>query len=170
MNAKTTKTTGPKGPLVAASVAASWVTLVAATALGVAAPQLVRAEISADPRELAKVQSSPGEYRLIVQSYAPNSLVDGVPTSRARPLASTQRAVTAAELARGIGIDVVDLEHSPSSSDDQVIVAWLERGVADLDFDALRARPKAGAYLGVAEANAESGAGRAKVVLSRRIG
>jgi hypothetical protein len=168
MNAKSSKTSGSKNPLVAASVAASWVTLVAATALGVAAPQLVRAQVSADPRELAKVQSSPGEYRLIVQSYAPGSVIDGVPRSRARPLASTQRAVTAAELARGIGIDVVDFEHS--TSDDQVIVAWLERGTADLDYDALRARPKSGAYLGVAAASSESGAGRAEVVLSRRLG
>ena len=107
MTAKTKKTSGSKNPLMAASVAASWVTLVAATALGVAAPQLVRAQVSADPRELGEVQSSPGEYRLIVQSYAPGSVVDGVPTSRARPLASTQRAVTAAELARGIGISSV---------------------------------------------------------------
>jgi hypothetical protein len=168
LNGKTKKTPCSKPPVVVASVAASWVTLVAATALGVAAPQLVRTQVSADPRELAKVQSSPGEYRLIVQSYAPGSVVDGVPTSRARPLASTQRAVTAAELARGIGIDVVDLEHS--AANDQVIVAWLERGSANLDYDALRARPKSGAYLGVAEAHSESGAGRAEVVLSRRIG
>jgi hypothetical protein len=152
----------------ASSASASWVSLLAVTTLGVAALQHVRAEVTADPRELAKVQNAPGEYRLIVQSYTTGSVVDGVPVPRARPLASTQRSVTAAELARGIGVDVVDLDHTVS--DDQVLVAWLESGPADLEFDARRARPRAGAYLGVATSNPENGRNRAQIKLSRRVG
>ena len=163
MNATYEKPPAPKKPVAAG--AASWVSLLAVTTLGVAALQHVRAEVSADPRELAKVQADPGEYRLIVQSYAPANVVDGVPTPRARPLASAQRAVTAADLARGIGVDVVDLEHAVG--DDQVLVAWVERGAADLEFDARRARPRRGAYLGVAAQSASSP--RARIVLSRRI-
>src|SRR5688500_3665614 len=95
-----------KAPL-APSVAASWVSLLAVTTLGVAGLQHVRAQVSADPRDLVKEQTGAGEYRLIVQSYAPNNVVDGVPTARARPLASVQRSITTAELAHGIGVDVV---------------------------------------------------------------
>jgi hypothetical protein len=155
-----------KRPAVVASVAASWVSLLAVTTLGVAALQHVRAQVSADPRELAKERSGPGEYRLIVQSYAPSSVIDGVPVPRARPYASAQRPVTAAELADGIGVDVVDLEHAVGG--DQVLVAWVERGSADLDFDARRARPMTGAYLGVASA-ADGSAEHARIVLTRRI-
>lgn len=147
------------------SVAPSWVSLLAVTTLGVAALQHVRAQVSADPRALGESPRGAGEYRLIVQSYAPESLVDGVPAPRARPLASAQRAVTADDLARGIGVDVVDLEHA--ANDGQVLVAWVERGAANLDFDARRARPMRGAYLGVASTR-DSDA-RAQIVLSRRI-
>jgi hypothetical protein len=154
--------------LATTAATASWVSLLAVTTLGVAALQHVRAQVSADPRELAKVQTSPGEYRLIVQSYATGSVVDGVPVPQARPLASTQRSVTAAELERGIGVDVVDLDHAVS--DEQVLVAWLERGPADLEFDARRARPRSGAYLGVGTSSPENGGNRAQIKLSRRIG
>jgi hypothetical protein len=147
-------------------MAASWVSLLAVTTLGVAALQHVRAQVSADPRELAKEQRG-GEYRLIVQSYAPGNVVNGVPIRSARPLASAQRAVTATELANGIGVDVVDLEHG--KGDDQVLVAWVERGAADLDFDGRRARPMSGAYLGVASP-ADHDASHARIVLTRRIG
>jgi hypothetical protein len=155
-----------KAPL-APSVAASWVSLLAVTTLGVAALQHVRAQVSADPRELVKEQTGAGEYRLIVQSYAPSSVVDGVPTPRARPLASVQRSITTAELAHGIGVDVVDLEHD--NGDDQVLVAWVERGAPDLEFDARRARPMRGAYLGVTSPG-DGDASHARIVLSRRIG
>jgi len=167
MNRRIPKSLVPNKQPVAAAVAASWVSLLAVTTLGVAALQHVRAEVSGDPRLLAKEQSGAGEYRLIVQSYAPSSVVNGVPTARARPLASAQRSVTAAELARGIGVDVVDLEHA--QGDDQVLVAWVERGAADLDFDAHRARPMSGAYLGVASPN-DGDTSHARIVLSRRIG
>lgn len=129
-----------------ASAGASWMALVAATTVGLATVQRVRAEVSADamafPTELSD------EYRLIVQSYSPGSLVDGVPLAHARPLASMQRSVTAEELSRGVAVDVVGVGER---ADDSVIVAWLERGAANLEFDGRRARPARGAPIGVAK-------------------
>lgn len=81
--------------------------------------------------------------------------------AHARPLASAQRSVTPEELARGVAVDVVDV--GEAANDSAVIVAWLERGSADLDFDARRARPSRDAYIGVAAAHREE----ARVVLSK---
>lgn len=155
------------GASVAAS--ASWLALVAATALGVGDVQRVRAEVSADPGALGKTKStSDGEYRLIVQSYASDSVVDGVPVAHARPKASVQRSVTPDDLAQGIAVDVVDLDGSEDPA--RVIVAWVERGRADLEFEALRARPSRDAYLGVARTDGTSRRAQAHVVLTRRVG
>lgn len=101
------------------------------------------------------------EYRLIVQSYSAANIVDGVPRAHARPLASAQRSVTAEELSQGVAIDVVEV--GERESDAPVIVAWVERGTADLDFDGRRARPERGAYRGVASAKSE----QAHIVLSQ---
>ncbi|MFO7177448.1 MAG: hypothetical protein DIU78_002005 [Pseudomonadota bacterium] len=153
----------------AVAASASWLALVAATALGVADVQRVRAEVSADPSDLGTTQSTAdGEYRLIVQSYASDGVVDGVPAAHARPKASVQRSVTPDDLARGIAVDVVDLDASEDPT--RVIVAWVERGPADLEFDALRARPSRDAYVGVARADGTSGRAEAHVVLTRRMG
>jgi hypothetical protein len=46
-----------------------------------------------------------------------------------------------------------------------VVVAWVERGVPNLEFDALRARPTEGAVVGVTRSSKASGT---RVVLSRR--
>lgn len=143
----------------AAAGAGSWMALVAATTIGLSAVQRVRAEVSVGSREaLPKVS---GEYRLIVQSYSASSVVDGRPLAHARPLASAQRAVTPEELARGVAVDVVDV--GEPAKDSAVIVAWLERGSADLDFDGRRARPGRDAYIGVAAAHREA----ARVVLNK---
>jgi hypothetical protein len=142
----------------------SWFALVAATTLGAGTVHHVRAAVSADTRTL--VASEVG-YRLIVQSYAPESFGAGaLPTVHARPLASTQRAVTREELARGIAVDVVGVTTSDRAP---VIVAWVERGKPNLEFDALRARPSQDAVYGVAlgEDDPESAT---PVVLSRRLG
>jgi hypothetical protein len=127
----------------------SWVALVAATTLGIAGVQRVRAAVSADPRELG--ESGDG-YRLIVQSYARSSMGSGqLPAGRARPLASTQRAITARELARGVAVEVLGLEATESAtSEAPIIVAWVERGRADLAFDGFESRPAADAFYGVA--------------------
>lgn len=133
--------------------------LVAATTLGLQGVQRVRAEVSVGAGKLAS--DSVSEYRLIVQSYSAASIVDGVPRAYARPLASAQRSVTAEELTLGVAIDVVELGDRDSGS--PVIVAWLERGTADLDFDGRRARPGRDAYRGVASAQSE----QAHIVLSQ---
>ena len=131
----------------------SWVALVAATALGVAGVQRVRAAVSADPKELGESREG---YRLIVQSYAPSSLGSGqLPGGRTRPLASTQRSVTREELSRGISIDMLGLEASVASSPEApVIIAWVETGRPDLDFDGFEARPAADAFYGIATSTA----------------
>lgn len=137
----------------------SWMALVAATTIGLSAVQRVRAEVSVGPRDaLPKVS---GEYRLVVQSYSASNIVDGRPLAHARPLASAQRAVTPEELANGVAVDVVDV--GEPANDSAVIVAWLERGSADLDFDGRRARPSRDAYIGVAAAHREE----ARVILSK---
>jgi hypothetical protein len=136
--------------------------LLAATTLGVGTVQRVRAAVSADPRRLVE---SPNGYRLIVQSYAQSSFAAGeLPAERARPLASTQRAITREELARGISVDVLGVGAS-SAHEAPIIVAWVERGRPDLEFDAFEARPSADAFCGVAVASGDS----SEVVLGRRV-
>lgn len=135
--------------------------LVAATTLGLGPVARHRAEVSVDSR----LVGDSGRYRLIVQSYAAGSVgADRLPQKSARPLASTQRSVTAEELARGVAVDVVGFGESPSDGE-ATIVAWVEQGDADLDFDAARARPARDAFYGVAP---ETG-GSAHVVLTRRV-
>lgn len=152
----------------ASQAGVSWVALVAATTLGVAGVQRMRAAVSADPRELGHSRDG---YRLIVQSYAPSSLGSGqLPGGRARPLASTQRAITPDELARGISVDMLGLEQSATPAPERpVIVAWVEQGRADLDFDGLQARPAADAFYGVATSGASAPAAGIPVVLKRRV-
>lgn len=131
-----------------AATGASWLALVAATTLGSSAFSRLRAEVTADAR---KLEPSAEGYRLIVQSYAPGSLGDrNLPGVRARPLASTQRAVTREELARGVAVDVLGVS---TTADSPLIVAWVERGKPNLDFDALEARPGDDAFYGAASAN-----------------
>lgn len=150
----------PAAPSAARGV--SWLALVAATGLGIFQVDRVRAEISADPGVGADVD---GEgYRLIVQSYTPDSVgEDHRPIAHARPLASTQRAITAEELQKGIEVDIVQLgaDAVPASS---IVVAWIERGAPDLELDALTARPTADALYGAGAQSTES----ARVVLRRR--
>jgi hypothetical protein len=134
--------------------------LVAATTLGVSGVQWLRAEVSLGGAALPR--SGADEYRLIVQSYSATNVVNGVPLAHARPIASVQRSVTPEELAQGVAVDVVDV--GGDGHDAPVVVAWFERGTADLEFDARKARPGRDAIVGVA--SAESAA--AHIVLSRQ--
>jgi hypothetical protein len=142
----------------------SWMALVAATTVGIGSVQRVRAAVSADPSKLGVSERG---YRLIVQSYARSSLGTGqLPREREKPLASTQRAITKEELARGIAIDMVGLAEDQEAP---VVVAWVESGRPDLDFDALEARPGADAFYGMAPATAGPEARTlARVVLKQR--
>lgn len=124
---------------------ASWLALVAVTSLGVAHAETVRAEIKLPPESL----ESGGRYRLIVQSYDTLGRASLIPTS-VRPRASTQRTVTRADLVDGIRIDLIELLEKEAARPGRSVVAWIEPGEADLEFDARRARPTPGSFYGVA--------------------
>lgn len=143
-----------------AAVGASWMALVAATTIGLGHLERVRAEVSADTASLG---GSGDRYRLVVQSYARDSVVAGnVPNARQKPLASAQRSVTAEELSRGVAVDVLRVGETLDPS--QIIVAWVEKGEANLEFDGAEARPDADALYGSSESRLDS----ARVVLKRR--
>ena len=52
----------------------------------------------------------------------------------------------------GVRIDLIELGEKNASAEPEqgVVVAWVEPGEADLEFDARRARPAAGSFYGVA--------------------
>jgi len=156
------KTRRPRSSVVGSAAAgASWMALLAATSLGAVSVERMRAEVSI--QDLAAATSA--GYRLIVQSYAPNSVrADRLPGAGQRPLASAQRAVTAEELAAGVAVDVLQIDETKAGEQAPVIVAWLEHGAPDLEFDARRARPAAGAVYGIAQ----SSEGSAQIVLRRQ--
>ncbi len=163
MNAKPKKSRPRRRMVSKAGV--SWMALLAATTVGIGSVQRVRAAVSADPTKLAVSERG---YRLIVQSYARSSLRNGqLPRDHEKPLASTQRAITKEELARGVAVDMVGLAEAQEAP---VIVAWVESGRPDLDFDALEARPAADAFYGIASAT-EGPESRtlARLVLKQRV-
>jgi hypothetical protein len=127
------------------------------TTLGNAADTL-RAEVCA--REVSN-----GSYRLVVQSY--DGRIDGVPGRRARPVGSVQRDVTADELRSGIRVDLLELRSTrvSKSASRPVVVAWIESGPADLEFDGRSARPAAGCVYGLATRDAAEDSVR--IVLDR---
>src|SRR6185503_5673260 len=97
----------PSQPVVkrrAVAGSVSWLALVAATSLGIAHAETVRAEVKFTGDALA----GGGRYRLIVQSYDKLDRASFIPSS-VRPRASAQRSVTADDLARGIRIDLIEL-------------------------------------------------------------
>ncbi len=144
-----------------AAVGASWMALVAATTIGLGHLDRVRAEVSADTTKLGV---GSGRYRLVVQSYPRESVsADTLPSLRQKPLASAQRSVTAEELSRGVAVDVLRVGEELDPS--QVIVAWIEQGEADLEFDGAEARPGAHALYGASESR---DFGSARVVLKSR--
>lgn len=143
-----------------AAAGASWMALLAATSIGAVSVERMRAEVSA--QDLAAATSA--GYRLIVQSYASNSVAaNQLPGAGHRPLASAQRAVTAEELANGIAVDVLQIDEA-TGQQAPMIVAWIEHGAPDLELDALRARPNRGSVYGVGQ----SSEGSAHIVLRRQ--
>lgn len=130
------------------AAAGSWLALLAATTLGDAA-DTVRTEVRADGL------SHGGRYRLVVQSY---DISDGaVPGRYARPVGSTQRAVTADELREGVQIDLLELRPSTDAvSGKPLVLAWIEAGGGpDLEFDARTARPTPGSVYGLVKRDAK---------------
>ncbi len=134
--------------------------LLAATTLGDAA-DTVHAEVR------AVGLSEDAAYRLVVQSY---DATDGrVPGRYSRPVGSLQRAVTAAELRQGVHVDLLELRESvpASSADAPLVVAWIEAGEPDLEFDGRAARPQPGSVYGVARRTARQDT--VQISLNRKI-
>jgi hypothetical protein len=147
-----------RSPRAATRIAAgaSWAALVAAAALGDSEFTHVHARVVGEGR----LDGDGTSYRLVVQCYPRKSLGPAsVPSLRAKPLGSLQRAVTPAELRRGVPVDLVQWGRGDSAA----VVAWVEPGVPDLEFDGLRARPSANAWFGAADPDAAA----ALVVLRR---
>jgi hypothetical protein len=142
---------------------ASWLALVAATSLGIGHAETVRAEVKLSGDALG----GGGRYRLIVQSYDKLDRASFIP-SFVRPRASAQRAVTADDLARGIRIDLIELGEDERADEHGVVVAWVEPGEANLEFDARRARPTPGSLYGVASSHRDSQSS-IEILLDRRL-
>lgn len=78
--------------------------------------------------------------RLVVQVFSRTG-------AYARPLAAAQRAVTRDELMRGVEISLHPQARLPTS-DEFHVLAWIEAGEPDLEYDGLRAVPNAPVSLG----------------------
>lgn len=142
----------------------SWLALVAATTLGAGPADTVRTEVRL-PSE-ATLARRP--YRLVVQSYAEPALRDGsLPAATQRPLASVQRAVTREEMERGVRVDLVEFKQAADAARG-LMVAWLEPGEPDLEFDGRTARPGRGSFYGLTRA--EDDAAAIEIRLDRRVG
>jgi hypothetical protein len=121
--------------------AGSWTALLAATTLGDGAGTL-HAEVKAEGL-------SEGAYRLVVQSYAKSAR--RLPGQDARPIGSLQREVTADELRRGVRVNLLELREACGNDVglSPTVVAWIESGKPDLEFDGRKARPRAGSVYGI---------------------
>jgi hypothetical protein len=122
--------------------AGSWLALLAATTLGDGADTL-RAEVRAEG-------VSDGAYRLVVQSY--DASEGSLPARGARPIGSVQRAVTADELRQGVSVNLLELRPgapAESARERPMVMAWIEAGAPDLEYDGRTARPVPGSVYGV---------------------
>jgi hypothetical protein len=128
------------------AAAGSWLALLAVTTLGDAADTL-RAEVR------AAGLSGGGVYRLVVQSYDA--------TGRdARPVGSIQRSVSADQLRHGVNVNLLELREPAapvSALQSPLVVAWIEAGEPDLEFDGRNARPSPGSVYGVVKRAATQG-------------
>lgn len=141
--------------------AASWLSLVAATTAGLGPSSTLRTRVTAD------VADDLDGLRLVVHSYLPGQLGESLmPSAAEKPVASSQRAVTAAELRRGVIVDMVQPSHGSGSTSRPVVLAWLERGRPDLDYDARLARPVPGVPRGCAKTRGSSVELSASVMLA----
>jgi hypothetical protein len=75
--------------------------------------------------------------------------------------------VTPADLVDGVRIDLIELGEEDARSERRVI-AWVEPGEANLEFDARRARPTPGSFYGVAPSSNEASES-VEIMLDRRI-
>jgi hypothetical protein len=125
--------------------AVSWLSLVAATTSGLGPSAMVRARVRADV-----VDDAEG-LRLVVHSYLPAQFASGVvPSATEKPVGSSQRAVTAEELRRGVVVEMMQPTVEGVTLTRPVVLAWVERGRPDLEYDARLARPLPGVPRGCA--------------------
>jgi hypothetical protein len=75
--------------------------------------------------------------------------------------------VTPADLVDGLRIDLIELGEEDARGERRVI-AWVEPGEANLEFDARRAKPTPGSLYGVAPSSNETSES-VEIVLDRRI-
>ena len=132
--------------------------LLAATTLGLEGVGTVRAEVKADTN-LADSR----DYRLVVQSYDAGEMPG---LRKSRPIGSYQRAITAAELRNGVQVNLVELRNGTARAESGSVVAWIEAGKPDLEFDGRTARPLPGSMFGLAKR--DSGTASVQIRLSRR--
>jgi hypothetical protein len=127
----------------------SWMAILAATTLGAVGASTVRASVRADLPGL----SGDDTFRLVVQTYHAR---DGRPPRRgARPIGSMQRRVSVAELRAGIQVSVLELQ-TDLDEELPVVVAWIDDGEADLEFEGRLARPSSGSIYGSARRRGQS--------------
>jgi len=125
--------------------ACSWTALLAATTLGVAGASLIHANVRTDAQLDERLR-----YRLVVQSH--NRGTGNTARNQDRPIASIQLEVTPAQLRDGVRVGLVELQPTGEPRDVRptTLLAWVEEGRADLEFDGLRARPQPGSMTGTA--------------------
>lgn len=122
---------GPESGVTTLHGVDSWTSLVATT-LGLDA--LGRLRIVVRARSVGIERG-----RLVVQAFAKADC-------QARPLAAAQRAVSREELLQGVELSLHP-EHCDAHTSHHVL-AWIEPGEPDLEFDGLRASPSAPVSLG----------------------
>ena len=138
--------------------------LLAGTTVGLGYQGRWRAQISGERLNVRPEHS----YRLVAQTYRAAQLTPGgVPAAGARPLGSAQRAVTAEELAAGVALDIVQIGEEPEAPSEPVVVAWIELGDPDLEYDARQARPEPAAALALGRGAADSRDRHARILLRR---
>jgi hypothetical protein len=131
--------------------AVSWLSLVAATTAGLGPSAMVRARVRAN------IADDDNSLRLVVHSYLPDQLKEGlIPSSVEKPVASAQRAVTSEELKRGVVVEMRQRTNVRQSVQRPVVIAWVERGKPNLAFDACLARPLPGMPQGSAKTRGSS--------------
>ncbi len=133
--------------------AGSWLAILAATTLGVeTSADTVRALVRADAMPTTSGEASDDQsFRLIVQSYDAEGAK--LPGERSKPVGSVQRAVTAAELRDGVKVNLLELRQIANGAHSPLVVAWIEGGKADLEYDGRMARPQPGSVYGTARSN-----------------
>ncbi len=131
---------------------ASWSSLVAETTSGVGLVQRMRVQVG------GQAPGGTASWRLVVQSFDADSVDErGFVAPGTRPLAAAQREFRPHQLERGLTVDLIQVGMPSKGRGRVFLLAWVEPGPADFDFDGLLARPGPLAWLGVAKARSGEG-------------